>query len=141
MNLEVDDAPDAPLRGGVARPEPRGNADDQDHYRDPQVQAARTALGLPPHAPTDVELECLANVERALQAQDLRRAHPPSGRGHREDTEIDSLFKTHIMRPTLDMQEEMPWLLSVFHDNSGVIAWDDAWSVCMKAETHIPLCA
>ena len=34
------------------------------------------------------------------------------------------------------MQNEVDWLLSVFHDNSGVIAWDDEWSVCMKAETH-----
>ena len=40
------------------------------------------------------------------------------------------------MKPTHDMQEDVDWLLSVFHDNSGVIAWDDTWSVCMKAETH-----
>ena len=40
------------------------------------------------------------------------------------------------MKPTHDMQKDVDWLLSVFHDNSGVIAWDDTWSVCMKAETH-----
>ena len=34
------------------------------------------------------------------------------------------------------MQENTDWLLSVFHDNSGMIAWDDDWSVCMKVETH-----
>ena len=34
------------------------------------------------------------------------------------------------------MQKEVDWLLSVFHDNSGVIAWDDEHSICMKAETH-----
>jgi phosphoribosylformylglycinamidine (FGAM) synthase-like enzyme len=53
-----------------------------------------------------------------------------------EESTIDSLFKTHIMKPTHDMQEEVDWLLSIFHDNSGVIAWNDDWSVCMKAETH-----
>ena len=53
-----------------------------------------------------------------------------------EDSTIDSIFKTHIMKPTHDMQGEVDWLLSVFHDNSGVIAWDDEWSICMKAETH-----
>ena len=40
------------------------------------------------------------------------------------------------MKPTLEMKDEVDWLLSVFHDNSGVIAWDDEWSMCMKAETH-----
>jgi phosphoribosylformylglycinamidine synthase len=40
------------------------------------------------------------------------------------------------MKPTHDMQKEVDWLLSVFHDNSGVIAWNEDWSVCMKAETH-----
>ena len=72
-----------------------------------------------------------------LQAQDLRKLrihHVDSTTG--EDVVIDSLFKTHIMRPTLEMQEEVDWLLSVFHDNSGVIAWTDDWSLCMKAETH-----
>ena len=53
-----------------------------------------------------------------------------------EDTTIDSLFKTHIMQPTLDIQEQVDWLLSIFHDNSGVIAWNDDWSLCIKAETH-----
>ena len=51
-----------------------------------------------------------------------------------QDSFIDSIFKTHIMKPTHGMQKEVDWLLSVFHDNSGVIAWNDDWSVCMKAE-------
>ena len=40
------------------------------------------------------------------------------------------------MQPTLDIQKEVDWLLSIFHDNSGVISWNDDWSVCIKAETH-----
>ena len=40
------------------------------------------------------------------------------------------------MKPTLDIQNEVDWLLSIFHDNSGVIAWNKDWSLCMKAETH-----
>ncbi|GIS29356.1 MAG: hypothetical protein Ct9H90mP1_0840 [Methanobacteriota archaeon] len=40
------------------------------------------------------------------------------------------------MQPTLDIQKEVDWLLSIFHDNSGVISWNDEWSVCIKAETH-----
>ena len=34
----------------------------QAHYRSPEVRAAREGLGLPPNAPTDAELECLAQT-------------------------------------------------------------------------------
>ena len=109
----------------------------QAHYRDPEIQAARAKVGLPEKAPTDVELECLAQTwsehcKHKIFAAHIHHVDTETG----EDTEIDSLFKTHIMNPTLEMKDEVDWLLSVFHDNSGVIAWDDEWSLCMKAETH-----
>ena len=109
----------------------------QAHYRDPEIRAARAALGLPENAPTDVELECLAQTwsehcKHKIFAAHIHHVDTETG----EDSEIDSLFKTHIMNPTLEMKDEVDWLLSVFHDNSGVIAWDDEWSLCMKAETH-----
>ena len=109
----------------------------QAHYRDENVRASREELGLPPNAPTDVELECLAQTwsehcKHKIFAAHIHHVDTETG----EDTEIDSLFKTHIMKPTLEMKDEVDWLLSVFHDNSGVIAWDDEWSMCMKAETH-----
>jgi len=109
----------------------------QNHYRQPEVQAQRVQFGLPPNAPTDVELECLAQTwsehcKHKIFAALIRHTDVESG----EESEINSLFKTHIMKPTFDMQSEVDWLLSIFHDNSGVIAWDDKWSICMKAETH-----
>ena len=109
----------------------------QAHYRNSEVRSAREALGLPPDAPTDVELECLAQTwsehcKHKIFAAKISHKDLETG----EESVIDSLFKTHIMKPTLDMQKEVDWLLSVFHDNSGVIAWDDEHSICMKAETH-----
>ncbi|MEE3083419.1 MAG: phosphoribosylformylglycinamidine synthase subunit PurL [Candidatus Thermoplasmatota archaeon] len=109
----------------------------QGHYRDPEVQKAREAVGLHPAAPTDVELECLAQTwsehcKHKIFAAHIHHVDTTTG----EDTEIDSLFKTHIMQPTLDMQKEVDWLLSIFHDNSGVIEWTKDWSLCIKAETH-----
>ena len=109
----------------------------QAYYREPEVKSARASLGLPENAPTDVELECLAQTwsehcKHKIFAAHIHHIDTETG----EDTEIDSLFKTHIMKPTLEMKDEVDWLLSVFHDNSGVIAWDDEWSMCMKAETH-----
>jgi len=109
----------------------------QDHYRDSLVRASRSKEGLPPDKPTDAELECLAQTwsehcSHKIFAARIRHMDKTSG----EDSTIDSLFKTHIMQPTLDIQEEVDWLLSIFHDNSGVISWNDEWSVCIKAETH-----
>ena len=109
----------------------------QGHYRIPEVQAERERLGLPPNAPTDVELECLAQTwsehcSHKIFAANIHHVDTVTG----EDSEINSLFKTHIMQPTLDMQQQVDWLLSIFHDNSGVIEWTKDWSLCIKAETH-----
>ena len=109
----------------------------QAHYRDPATREVRKALGLPEGAPTDAELECLAQTWsehccHKIFASKIHHVDTVTG----EDSTIDSLFKTHIMKPTLDIQSEVDWLLSIFHDNSGVIAWNEDWSLCMKAETH-----
>ena len=109
----------------------------QAHYRDPTVREVRKSLGLPAAAPTDAELECLAQTWSEHCSHKIFAAkinHKDNETG--ESSTIDSLFKTHIMSPTLDIQKQVDWLLSVFHDNSGVIAWNDDWSLCMKAETH-----
>ena len=109
----------------------------QAHYRDSGVREARESLGLPAVAPTDAELECLAQTWSEHCSHKIFAArinHKDNETG--ESSTIDSLFKTHIMSPTLDIQKQVDWLLSVFHDNSGVIAWNDDWSLCMKAETH-----
>ncbi|DAC57279.1 MAG TPA: phosphoribosylformylglycinamidine synthase, partial [Candidatus Poseidoniales archaeon] len=109
----------------------------QSHYRDEAIQNSRRGVGIVENKPTDVELECLAQTwsehcKHKIFASKIHHKDLETG----EDSVVDSIFKTHIMKPTHDMQKEVDWLLSVFHDNSGVIAWDDEWSVCMKAETH-----
>jgi len=109
----------------------------QANYRNPKIRAARLELGLPEKAPTDAELECLAQTWsehccHKIFAAKIHHVDFETG----EDTFIDSLFKTHIMKPTLDIQSQVNWLLSIFHDNSGVIAWNNDWSLCIKAETH-----
>ena len=109
----------------------------QQHYRNPEIQQFRQAAGIVEDKPTDVELECLAQTwsehcKHKIFASKIHHTDLETG----EQAVIDSIFKTHIMKPTHDMQNDVDWLLSVFHDNSGVIAWDDEWSVCMKAETH-----
>ena len=109
----------------------------QAHYRNENVRLARSNLGLPPSSPTDAELECLAQTwsehcSHKIFAAKIHHVDNVTG----EESTINSLFRTHIMQPTLDIQKQVDWLLSIFHDNSGVIAWNEDWSLCIKAETH-----
>lgn len=48
--------------------------------------------------------------------------------------EIDNLFKSTIAKATYDLKK--PWCVSVFHDNAGIIEFDDQHDVCFKVETH-----
>lgn len=58
--------------------------------------------------------------------------------------QINSLFKTYIRKPTLDMMQgsHKDLCLSVFHDNAGVLRLIDEngqpteWAYCLKMETH-----
>ena len=51
--------------------------------------------------------------------------------------EIDNLLKSTVAAATRELiAEGVDWTLSVFVDNSGVVAFDDAWGVCIKVETH-----
>ncbi len=47
---------------------------------------------------------------------------------------IGNLLKETIMRVTEELKK--PWCISVFQDNSGVIAFDDQYHACFKVETH-----
>jgi len=47
---------------------------------------------------------------------------------------IDNLLKHTIKAATLELAK--PWCVSVFHDNAGVIEFDQGWDLCFKVETH-----
>ncbi len=50
---------------------------------------------------------------------------------------IDNLFRSTIVAATKKLiAGGIDWCLSVFADNSGVIAFDDEHAVCFKVETH-----
>jgi len=110
----------------------------QAHYRDPQVRATRQKLGLGA-APTDVELEALAQTwsEHCKHKIFSADVSYDDGAGNRE--EIRSLFKSYIQRTTADVRAalgEKDFCLSVFKDNAGVIRFNDDWSLVFKVETH-----
>jgi len=81
------------------------------------------------HAPTDVELETLA------QTWSEHCVHKTfKGKIRFGDITIDNLLKSTVMKATEEMNK--PWCLSVFEDNAGVIDFDGFWALCFKVETH-----
>ena len=48
--------------------------------------------------------------------------------------EIDSLFKTYIMKATKEIDPR--WCFSVFEDNAGIIRFDKDYGIAVKVETH-----
>ncbi len=94
----------------------------------------RAALGLPRQA-TDVEIEMIAQTwsehckHKILNAEVL---YEEDGRTER----VSSPFKVYIRGTTEEAGRTKDYLCSVFHDNSGVIRFDEANLVCFKVETH-----
>ncbi|MCF7790451.1 MAG: hypothetical protein K9L78_01280 [Victivallales bacterium] len=95
----------------------------------------RENLGLPAE-PTDVELECLAQTwsEHCKHKIFDAEIDYEDNDGNRE--QIKSCFKTFIKKSTDEISREVDWLQSVFHDNAGVIAFNDKIDLVYKAETH-----
>jgi phosphoribosylformylglycinamidine synthase subunit PurSL len=110
----------------------------RDFYRRDDVREKRARAGLP-SAPTDVELEALAQTwsehckHKIFSAKIMYRAPGE------EPEEINSLFKTYIHGTTDTIRRNLgsdDFCLSVFVDNAGVWKLNDDWSLVFKVETH-----
>jgi phosphoribosylformylglycinamidine synthase len=108
------------------------------YYRNGDTLKSRAGKGLPPEA-TDVEIEMIAQTwsehcKHKIFAARVRYREKDWEAGREEI--IDSLFSTYIKAVTEALAPNRPDLKSVFHDNSGVVVFDDENLVCIKAETH-----
>ena len=106
----------------------------RDYYRGKVVRQERKRLGLGPR-PTDVELEALAQTWSEHCKHKIFNGLIHYTEGSKEEV-IDSLFRTYIRGATERVSERIDWLLSVFHDNAGVIRFNRDWNIVMKVETH-----
>ncbi|MFC1668541.1 phosphoribosylformylglycinamidine synthase subunit PurS, partial [Chlamydiota bacterium] len=80
--------------------------------------------------PTDCELEILAQTwSEHCKHKTLRGLIE-----FNKTTIIDNLLKNTIMKVTKDLNK--PWCVSVFHDNAGIISFDEEFNICFKVETH-----
>ena len=100
-----------------------------------EVRDRRRAVGL--SDPTDIEVEYISQAR-----SDHCNHNTFGGRFHYknlitgETLEIDSLFATCIRQPTLDLQKEKPWVVSVLWDNAGMARFDEEHCYVITGETH-----
>ena len=113
----------------------------RDHFAQAAGQDSRRKAGLGPD-PTDVELECLAQTWSEhckhkifnAEIEYLEEGQPPE--------RVVSLFNSYIRRATEQIHDELEedggssWLVSVFHDNAGVVTFDNEIHLVYKVETH-----
>jgi phosphoribosylformylglycinamidine synthase II len=93
--------------------------------------------------PTDCELETIAQTwsehcghktfRGKIDYKETIRARG-ANKAKTRKSKIDNLLKSTIMKVTKELNK--PWCVSVFHDNSGIIKFDDKYNVCFKVETH-----
>jgi len=87
--------------------------------------------------PTDCELETIAQTWSEHCFHKTFRGnidYTYISNGKKKTRRIKSLLKSTIMKVTQELNK--PWCVSVFHDNAGVIEFDDQQNVCFKVETH-----
>ena len=87
--------------------------------------------------PTDCELETIAQTWSEHCYHKTFRAdikYKFSENGKTKSKLIKNLFKSTIVKATKEINKS--WCVSVFHDNAGVIKFDDKDHVCFKVETH-----
>ena len=107
----------------------------QAHYAGAPERARRSGLGLPDQ-PTDIELEILAQTWSEHCKHKIFNAEIDYTGPDGKQRTVDSVFKTYVKATTDEVAKRVDWLLSVFHDNAGIIRFDEDYLFALKAETH-----
>jgi phosphoribosylformylglycinamidine synthase len=113
----------------------------RDQFVEAGGEPKRRALGLD-GSPTDAELECLAQTWSEHCKHKIFNATITYHEPGRPPETIRSLFNTYIRGATTEIDAEVrdregrSWLVSVFHDNAGVVAFDERVHLVYKVETH-----
>ncbi|MFN8612193.1 MAG: AIR synthase-related protein [Vulcanimicrobiota bacterium] len=96
-----------------------------------EMRAIRDHFG--ERAPTEVELEALAQTwSEHCKHKIFRDTIVYSENG--QELRVEGLFPTYIAGATAACRRD--WLVSVFTDNAGVIAWSPKYHLVFKVETH-----
>ena len=81
--------------------------------------------------PTDVELQSIGQTwsEHCFHKTFKGEIVTPEGKPI-----VTNLFKEYIAKVTREL--DLPWCLSVFEDNAGIINFDKGYGIAVKVETH-----
>ena len=110
----------------------------QSYFRQEEVKEQRRQIGIG-ELITDVELEAIAQTWSEHCKHKIFQARIRYIDKDGNEELIDGLFNTYIKAATEVIRRalgERDWCLSVFTDNAGVVAFNEAWSLAFKVETH-----
>jgi len=113
--------------------------DDDGNKNVPPIHTIRDHFIKEGRNPTDAELECLAQTWSEHCGHKTFAASLDRGT---DDAVPQGLLKTYIKGATEEIrrrwaeQGKEDFLLSLFHDNAGVVKFDDDYALVDKAETH-----
>jgi len=108
----------------------------REYFSQPKVLGERKKHGLG-KKPTDAELECFAQTQSEHCRHKVFRAdirYREKGTEHK----ISGLLKTYIAGATEKIRKNSAkdFCVSVFHDNAGVIRFNEDYNIAFKVETH-----
>lgn len=106
----------------------------KEYFSRPEVIEGRKKVNLGQN-PTDAELEAIAQTWSEHCKHKIFNAEIIYRDGKNE-TIINSLFKTYIKSSTEKLKEKLNWVVSALWDNSGVMRFNNDWLFCFKGETH-----
>lgn len=111
----------------------------RDYFKKGDVREERRKLGMSQQfwdKPTDVEMETIAQTWSEHCKHKIFNAHIEYYNETGEIETIDSLFKTFIQDPSTKISSRYGWVVSAFHDNAGIVRFNDRIFVADKIETH-----
>ncbi|MGE0083400.1 MAG: AIR synthase-related protein [Desulfococcaceae bacterium] len=105
------------------------------YFLKPDVIARRAAAGL--SEPTDIELEYISQARSDHCNHNTFQGLFRYKEGKDSPVElVNSLFKTCIEAPTLELQKSKDWVVSVLWDNAGAGRFDENHYYVITGETH-----
>lgn len=110
-----------------------------EYFRRPEVMQSRREAGLEKefrNKPTDAELEAIAQTwSEHCKHKIFNALINYTDENGRTET-IDSIFKTYIKNPSMEIGKRLGFVLSDFSDNAGIVIFNERILVLDKIETH-----
>jgi phosphoribosylformylglycinamidine synthase II len=141
LDRQVKDKPDValvPLKGLSDKKLAELSKKGQLYLNVNEMKAIQAYFDKEGRSPTDIELEAMAQTWSEHCNHKTFRGNitytVKDNKGRVKVEHINNLLKNTIVKATMTLNK--PWCVSVFHDNAGIVKFDDKYNICFKAETH-----